>query len=517
MKFLKRLLGRLGSDRIVWRIAGTIILAILCTQVATVLLLRGTRPHEMPLYSISTLTSELRRHVGGEASQANDIMAAIPDAEPPDLDGLFQPFPFRDVQRRLQQALEPTGIGQVVVHVEWPRQPGRLLLWPLPIPRIAVAMGPEPPGGEGGRPTQRLLIGPREAGGPGIFPPPPPDFNGHRFGPPPGWPNGGPHGIHLDEEFLVPGIFTIWLRRTDNEAWQAYRPKVTFEPISPLAITLLWFLLIIGIIAGLAFWSTWRMLRPFKLLVATARDWRAEQEPVPLPEKGPLEFRTIATAFNDMQGKINRFVRDRTELVIALSHDLRTPLTRLQLRAEYVDDPEQRQRMLDELHFMEMLTDQLLSFASFNPRSEPLEKVDFAVLLVTLCDDRTDAGAVIEYSGPAHLAISCRPTAMRRALVNLIDNAVKYSDYAYLSLIRETDGARIFIRDSGPGIPEDELENVFLPFYRVDASRSRETGGLGMGLSVARAIVLEHQGSIALRNRQPHGLEVELFLPFGQT
>lgn len=526
MKFIGRSLRRFGSDRIVWRIAGTIILAILCTQVATVLLLRSTRPREMPLYSIEALITEMRRHASNEAARDGDILLRAPEAMPPDRQPLHQPFPFRDVQRRLQQALSEIGIDEALVSVDWPRQPGRLLFWPLPIPRIAVAMGPgqEAGPGEGARPVQRLIFGggPEPGGpnmllrsapesGPGARLMPPPEF-----GPPPGLPS--PRAVQMDEDFLVPGIFTVWIRQAGavgDEGWIAYRPKVSFEAISPLAITLLWFVLIIGIIAGLAFWSTWRMLRPFKQLVAAAQGWRAEQEPVSLPEKGPLEFRAIAAAFNDMQDKINRFVRDRAELVIALSHDLRTPLTRLQLRAEYVDDTEQRQRMLDELHFMEMLIDQLLSFASFNPRSEPIEKVDFAVLLVTLCDDRTDAGAVIEYSGPPHLPLDCRPTAMVRAIMNLIDNAIKYSDYAYVSLIPEINGVRIFIRDSGPGIPEDELERVFQPFYRVDASRSRETGGLGMGLSVARAIVLEHRGAIQLRNRKPHGLEVEVFLPFG--
>lgn len=516
MKVIGRLLRRFGSDRIVWRIAGTIILAILCTQVATILLLRSTRPREMPLYSIEALTAEMRRHAAGGIARDDDVLVPVLDLAPPAREAIRQPFPFRDVQHRLQSALAETGVEQVTVSVDWPRPGGRLLLWPLPVPRIAVAVGPEPGSGDGARPGPRLIFG----GGPGPdgFMPPPPGP------PPPGWPHlppgpdGPPRSAYMDEDFLVPGIFTVWIRQTGadgSQVWQAFRPKVAFEPISPLAITLLWFVLIMSIIAGLAFWSTWRMLRPFKQLVTAAQGWRAEQEPVGVPEKGPVEFRAIAAAFNDMQDKINRFVRDRTELVIALSHDLRTPLTRLQLRAEYVDDPEQRQRMLDELHFMEMLTDQLLSFASFNPRSEPIQKVDFAVLVITLCDDRTDAGAVIEYSGPPHLALHCRPTAILRAIMNLIDNAVKYSDYAYVSLIPEINGVRIFIRDSGPGIPDDELERVFQPFYRVDASRSRETGGLGMGLSVARAIVLEHRGTIQLRNRQPHGLEVEVFLPFG--
>lgn len=503
MDFLKRSLKNLGGDRIVWRIAGTVILAIIGTQAATVALLQMTRPRDMPLYSVQSLRDELLLHVDGAATTEGDLLVRLAEPGAPPDPARFQPFPFRDVQIRLQDALKARSIEQAFVHVDLPRPGGRLTFWPLPMPRIAMVS--RLPDGEPGELSRGPPPGPppNMLFGPGLMPPPP-SGSGFRVGDPRQLQN-------PDEDFLVTGIFTIWLQR--DGAWQAWRPRVSYEPISPLAITLLWFAVVGCIIAGLAFWSTWRMLRPFKTLVSAAQEWRAEQEPIQLPQRGPAEFRAIAAAFNDMQGKINRFVRDRTELVIALSHDLRTPLTRLQLRAEYIEDQEQRQRMLDELHFMEMLTDQLLSFASFNPRSEPVERLDFAVLLVSLCDDRTDAGAVIEYAGPVHHVLSCRPTAMLRAMMNLIDNALKYSDYAHVSLMPEADGSRVFIRDSGPGIPEDELEKVFQPFYRVDASRSRDTGGLGMGLSVARAIVLEHGGTIRLRNRRPHGLEVEIFLP----
>lgn len=501
MRPFRQALRRIGSDRIIWRIAGTILLAILCTQIATVLLLRSTRPGEMPVYPITTLTAEMQRHIAGALPAETDILHRMSDPGPPPETDRPLLFPFRDVEYRLRQSL--AGPAEIRIGVDFPRRPGgRLLFWPLPVPRIAV----EPP----------------EPGSPPLGPPPPgPPPHGFPPGPPPGPPlPGGSYGSPPmalgGEDFQVPGIFTIWVRHTPEGEWQAWRPKQSFEPIEPWLFTLLWFVVIAAIIAALTFWSTWRLLRPLKALVATAQDWRAGQEPTPLPARGPLEFRAIANAFNDMQGEIGRFVRDRSELVVALSHDLRTPLTRLQLRAEYVDDPEQRQRMLDELHFMEMLTDQLLSFASFNPRNETMQRVDIAVLLTTLCDDRSDAGAVVEYAGPAHLVIDCRPTAILRAMMNLVENAIKYSDFAYVSLQSEPDGVRIFIRDSGPGIPEDELDLVLQPFYRVDASRNRETGGLGMGLSVARAIVLEHRGSITLRNRQPHGLEVEIHLPATQ-
>lgn len=502
MRPFRQALRRIGSDRIIWRIAGTILLAILCTQIATVLLLRSTRPGEMPVYPITTLTAEMQRHIAGTPPAEADILHRLSDPGPPPETDMPLLFPFRDVEYRLRHSL--VGPAEIRIGVDFPRRPGgRLLFWPLPVPRIAVAP-PEP-----GAPPHDLPPGPP--------PGPPPGLPaGAYLPPPPGGPYGSLHPALGIEDFQVPGIFTIWVRQAPEGEWQAWRPKQSFEPIEPWLFTLLWFVVIAAIIAALTFWSTWRLLRPLKALVTAAQDWRAEQEPTPLPERGPVEFRAIAIAFNDMQGEIGRFVRDRSELVVALSHDLRTPLTRLQLRAEYIDDPEQRQRMLDELHFMEMLTDQLLSFTSFNPGNEAMQRVDIAVLLTTLCDDRSDAGAVVEYAGPAHLVINCRPTAILRAMMNLVENAIKYSDFAYVSLQPEASGVRIFIRDSGPGIPEVELERVFQPFYRVDASRNRETGGLGMGLSVARAIVLEHRGRIALRNRQPHGLEVEIYLPAAQ-
>ncbi|WP_300302387.1 HAMP domain-containing sensor histidine kinase [Ferrovibrio sp.] len=507
MRPFRQALRRIGSDRIIWRIAGTILLAILCTQIATVLLLRSTRPGDMPVYPITTLMAEMQRHIAGTPPAEADILHRLSDPGPPPETGRPLLFPFRDVEYRLRQSL--VGPAEIRIGVDFPRRPGgRLLFWPLPVPRIAVEP-PEPGPPPHDQPPRGLPPGPPPGPPPGLpagaYPPPPP-----------GGPYGSPHPALGIEDFQVPGIFTIWVRQAPEGEWQAWRPKQSFEPIEPWLFTLLWFAVIAAIIAALTFWSTWRLLRPLKALVTAAQDWRAEQEPTPLPERGPLEFRAIASAFNDMQGEIGRFVRDRSELVVALSHDLRTPLTRLQLRAEYIDDPEQRQRMLDELHFMETLTDQLLSFTSFNPGNEAVQRVDIAVLLTTLCDDRSDAGAVVEYAGPAHLVIDCRPTAILRAMMNLVENAIKYSDFAYVSLQAEADGVRIFIRDSGSGIPESELKRVFQPFYRVDASRNRETGGLGMGLSVARAIVLEHRGRITLRNRQPHGLEVEIYLPTAQ-
>ena len=459
-------LGKLAGDRLAWRIAITILLGIVGTQIGTILLIDWARPKELPLYSASAIVSEVSRFAeDGHLSAATGELEEVPLDEVDPLEpGVPHPWPIRELERRLRMALEGGPVTEVRLAPRHMRRP----LGPLGLPL-------------------RILLSPG----------PPPELR-------------QPHGSV--ENFLVPGIFSIWLKDHGGQ-WRVLIPKRGQPGLPHWLLPLLWLTLMAVIIGCLAFWSTWRLLRPLKAIVSSVRGWRAEQAPIRLEDRGPAEFRAIAVAINDMQAKISEFVQNRTELVLALSHDLRTPITRLQLRTEYMEDADQRQRMLNELHFMEMLIDQLLSFASLDPRREKMERIDLAVLVSSLCDDRNDAGAVVEYAGPTHMIVVCRPTAMRRALMNVIDNAIKYSDYAYVLLEEDPLGARVIIRDSGPGIPEAELEQVFEPFYRVDASRNSETGGLGMGLSVARTIIIEHRGQIRLRNRQPHGLEVEIELP----
>lgn len=462
---LRKGLARLAGDRLAWRIAITILLGIVGTQIGTLLLIDWARPKELPLYSTADIVVEVSRFVaGGSLGRRGDELEEIEPEEPMPPEGDRGPWPVRELEKRLQPALQGSAFTEIRV-----------------VPRHL-----RPPFGPLGLPLQIMMS-----------PGPPPDLR----------------PVRDDvQNSLVPGIFSIWLRGEDG-LWRVLVPKHGEPEMPHWLLPVLWLSLMAIIIGGLAFWSTWRLLRPLKGIVASVRSWHAGLEPIRLEENGPAEFRAISAAINDMQAKIRQFVQSRSELVLALSHDLRTPLTRLQLRTEYLEDAEQRQRMLSELHFMEMLTDQLLAFASFDPRTEKIERVDLAVLVGSLCDDRNDAGAVVEYAGPAHMIVACRPTAMRRALMNVIDNAIKYSDYAYVVLDEDPAGARVIIRDSGPGIPEADLELVFEPFYRVDASRNSETGGLGMGLSVARTIIIEHRGQIRLRNRQPHGLEVEIELP----
>jgi signal transduction histidine kinase len=237
-----------------------------------------------------------------------------------------------------------------------------------------------------------------------------------------------------------------------------------------------------------------------------------------LPEKGPSEIVMAAAAFNTMAARIRRFVEDRTFLLTAIGHDLRTPITRLKLRAEYMEDDEQREKMLADLDEMESMVAATLAFGRDITTTEPVARIDLAQLLRTILDEAADgdpehAGAM-GYSGPEHLTINARPLAAKRAITNLIGNALKYGDAVRVNLRPPVKGIVQFdIEDDGPGIDPAFVETVFEPFRRLETSRNRETGGSGLGLSIARNILRAHGGDILLRNLPGKGLRASVTLP----
>jgi len=256
------------------------------------------------------------------------------------------------------------------------------------------------------------------------------------------------------------------------------------------------------------------LTRPLATFARAAQRLGMDVKAPPLPESGPAEVRLATRAFNEMQGRIRRFVEDRTQMIAAISHDLGTPITRLRLRAEFVDDEEQRRKMLADLDDMEKMVFSALSFARDEATHEPRATVDLRTLLQRVCDDAGDAGLPVTLEvGEDAVPYGCRPVALRRALSNLIDNAVKYGSQARVSLAQGPSRVVVTIDDDGPGIPDDRREDVFKPFRRLEESRSRETGGTGLGLTVARTIVRAHGGDIALKNRDQGGLRVEVTLP----
>ena len=265
-------------------------------------------------------------------------------------------------------------------------------------------------------------------------------------------------------------------------------------------------------------WGAHRMTRPLRAFADAADRLGLDAEPPALPEHGSRELRKATRAFNRMTARIRRLVDDRTLLLAAVSHDLRTMLTRLRLRAEFIEDPEQREKAAADLDEMNAMLDATLAFARDEAADERPVPVDLAGMLRTLVEDLADAGRSTSFAGPRRLTVSGRPVALRRLFENLLDNALRYGGEAEATL-RRLDGGRVevLIDDRGPGIPEALRERVFDPFFRVDGSRSRDTGGSGLGLAVVRAIVQRHGGTVRLEDRPGGGLRVRVTLPFGAT
>ncbi|WP_345773923.1 ATP-binding protein [Azospirillum endophyticum] len=282
---------------------------------------------------------------------------------------------------------------------------------------------------------------------------------------------------------------------------------------------ILWMAAIVAVILLVSLLAARRVTAPLAGFAAAAERLSVDGQAEPLPEEGPLELRAATRAFNRMQARLARFVADRTQMLAAIGHDLRTPITRLRLRAELVDDPEMQRRMLADLDEMEAMISATLAFARDDAQREPRGRFDLADLLQSLCDDRVDSGHRALYDGPAHAVAEGRPVALRRALANLMDNAIKYGGGFTVRLETGADGtsqhrnALIHIDDDGPGIPEAEFEKVFAPFYRLERSRSRDTGGVGLGLSTARSIIRGHGGDVTLANRSEGGLRATVTLP----
>lgn len=262
---------------------------------------------------------------------------------------------------------------------------------------------------------------------------------------------------------------------------------------------------------GAALWLTLsRLLGPLRGLAGAAERLGRGEEPGALPVIGPSEMRALTEAFNQMQTRLQRLLSDRTQMLAALGHDLRSPLTALRVRAEMVDEDETRERMLASLTEMQEMVDQTLAYARGVWTTEDVETIEIGELLATLAAE--EGANFAPAAAPATLRL--RAATIRRALRNLIDNARRYGGGAVeIALTVAPEVVEIAIMDRGPGIPEAELARVFDPFVRLEASRSRETGGTGLGLSIAGGIVQAHGGEVRLANRAGGGVVATVTLP----
>jgi len=305
-----------------------------------------------------------------------------------------------------------------------------------------------------------------------------------------------------------------WLNTVYAKPDYLMRTALTPGYYTTLFLTILIFLLAAIYIAR-------RLSRPLRQLTSAAeRLGRGEQEQLLIPE-GPADIRATMEAFNRMQTRLHRFMEDRTRMLAAIGHDLRTPITSLRLRAEFVQDAEVREKIIATLDEMQTMTEAALAFARSEAVADPSRVVDLNALLQSLCDDLADLGWEVTYHGNGRLPCLCRPDAVRRAVRNVIENAIRYGHGAAVHL-EVTDaygptsgGVNILVRDRGPGIPDAEHERVFAPFVRTEASRNTSTGGVGLGLAITRSIIRGHGGDVRLRNL-PKGLEVCLHVPLEQ-
>ncbi len=293
-----------------------------------------------------------------------------------------------------------------------------------------------------------------------------------------------------------------------NVSTRFHRPPIQWPWATSLAYTLATLFTMAAVWIALS-----RLTGPLRKLARAAEQLGRGEGGTALPEEGPQEVRRLTAAFNQMQARLSRFIAERTRLLAALGHDLRSPLTAMRVRAEMVEDEENRARLIATISEMQEMVESTLSFARGMVTAEASESVDMGTFLERLVSEARATGGRIDLTAPPGLMARIKPVAMRRALRNLIENALRYGGEAQVTLRGDGDILRILIADRGPGIPEDQLERVFDPFVRVEASRSKETGGTGLGLSIARTVLHAHGGEIGLKNRPGGGLEVDVTLP----
>jgi signal transduction histidine kinase len=271
-------------------------------------------------------------------------------------------------------------------------------------------------------------------------------------------------------------------------------------------------------IGGLWVWLTWLVNAPLTRFAHAAERVGLDVDAPALVERGPAQLRRAIRAFNEMQVRLQRFLSDRTRMLGAISHDLRTPLTRLRLRIETDRVAEDKAKMLGDIETMEAMLSSALAFVRGMEEVDAPDTVDLDSLLQTVCDLISDLGGEVDYSGPARCRYYCKPQAMLRALTNVVANATKYGKRAWVRLERQPGPAYLIeVEDEGPGIPVEERSKVFEPFYRLTPAREIDSEGMGLGLSIARSIILAHGGAIELCDRAPHGLRVQIRLPETST
>jgi signal transduction histidine kinase len=261
-------------------------------------------------------------------------------------------------------------------------------------------------------------------------------------------------------------------------------------------------------------WAAHALTAPLSSFARAAEDFSLNGAAAPLAERGPEEIRFVARALNRMRERITGLIDDRTRMLAAISHDLRTPITRMRLRAEFIEDEAQRSRMLADLDQMRSMLESVLSFLRNDRKLEAMTLIDVASSLQLIADQFADMEYKVGYVGPDHAMAKVRPDDLHRCVTNLVENAVKFGAEATIRLSMSAETATIDVEDDGPGISDAQKSRMLEPFVRGDSARNMDRAtGFGLGLSIARAIVLAHRGELSLHDRQPHGLIVRIRIP----
>jgi two-component system OmpR family sensor kinase len=483
------------------QVLGLVVLSMVLVHVVLATLIATVPPPPPEVYRLSDVVRALQTDGVVEVENARPLVSSIrkqPPNEAPPRRGRWRD----DFRQQLARSLN-VGVDDIVIETQG--GPRRMMMQSLTGEFRSVPGPPKPPG-------WRPAPDPRMVGGPGQ----PPAVDGvqvnvvgvtikRQIG------GGRPPEMRVWNERVVFAPFKVGLRQADG-SWRVVQPRPTLRLGSWQLHILLTIALSTLIVAPVAWLFARRLSAPIALFAEAAERLGRDPRAAPLEVAGSREVAAATEAFNRMQERLRRYVEDRTAMVGAIAHDLRTPLTRLRFRIEAAPE-ELRGKLAAEIDQMDAMISATLAFVRDTTRAGPREKLELSSLVESILDEAAETGSDATALPSDRLVVEGDPVALRRLVGNLVENALKYGQRVRGRVFAEDGCAIVEIEDDGPGVMTEEIERLFEPFYRGEPSRSRETGGAGLGLAVVRSIARGHGGDVTLRNRTQGGLTARVSLP----